>query len=309
MHILREADLINYQAPSAITIGAFDGVHKGHQLIFKQLKQTAKKEHLKTVVVTFEPLPKEFFLNENAPKRLSPFRDRIGHLKSLGIDYVLCLQFNQKLQSVTAESFITKILVNGLNMKHILVGDDFKFGQNQQGDITLLKSLAKQYSYTVDKIPSFTCQNERISSSKIRTLISKGNFRTAQQYLGYPYYISGRIIHGDKNGRTLGFSTMNIALKQPMVVAGVYVVKAYLDNQNYYGVANVGTRPTVKGMKRLLEVHVFNFNQTVYRKLIKVEFLHWLRNEVKFPNLEALKAQIKEDINKAEQWLGSHNTQ
>ncbi|MCF6765396.1 bifunctional riboflavin kinase/FAD synthetase [Thiotrichales bacterium 19S3-7] len=306
MRILRQADLKNFTESTAITIGAFDGIHKGHQFVLQSLSTIAKTHKLTPIVVCFEPQPKEYFLKDKAPKRLTTLRDRINLIEQTGITNILILKFDQTLKNLTAEAFIEKILVNGLNLKHILIGDDFRFGKNQKGDINLLKSMAKSYHYAVEQLDSFVYENKRISSSIIRDLINKGHFQQAKNYLGYPYAISGRIIHGDKNGRKLGFSTINIPLKQEMAVSGVYIVQVTINSQTYFGVANIGRRPTLNGLKRLLEVHIFKFNQVVYHKIAKIEFLHWLRNEVKFANLDELKMQIALDIQKAKSWLHDH---
>ncbi|TNF66397.1 MAG: bifunctional riboflavin kinase/FAD synthetase [Gammaproteobacteria bacterium] len=309
MQILRKASLRTFTKPTAVTIGSFDGIHKGHQFVLQNLNKIAQSNNLTPIVICFEPQPKEFFLKDKAPKRLTALRDRIQLIKRSGIDTILVLRFNEQLKNLTAKAFIETILVQGVNVKHILIGDDFRFGKNQQGDIQLLESIADAYNYTVDKLESFLYQDKRISSSIIRQLIKDGNFTDAKHYLGYSYRITGKIIHGDKNGRKLGFATINIPLKQAMAVAGVYVVKVSIDDKSYFGVANVGIRPTVKGLKRLLEVHIFNFNRSVYHKVAQIEFLHWLRNEVKFASLDDLKTQIALDTQQAQSWLNDHQYQ
>lgn len=303
MQLLRKSNLNEFYAKTAVTIGTFDGVHKGHQLILKQLKKYAKVHNLRPVVILFEPQPKEYFLKEKAPKRLSNLGDKIKLIQNYGIEIILCLQFNKYLKHLSALDFIKEILIDGLNAKYILIGDDFRFGYKQQGDFQLLEQYAKTYQYKIEKAPTFSYEEKRISSSEIRKLILAGNFKKAAQLLGHPYRLSGKIARGNQRGRTIDFPTINIQLKNNMAVSGVYVVEIKLNNKIHNGVANVGRRPTVDGITRLLEVFIFDFNQDVYNNHAEIVFLHWLRNEVKFESFEKLKQQIKLDVDNAKQWL------
>ncbi|WP_119327551.1 bifunctional riboflavin kinase/FAD synthetase [Cysteiniphilum halobium] len=308
MQLLRFADLHNNtdQMPSIVTIGNFDGMHLGHQYIIKHVQQLAKMKAAKATVVTFEPQPKEFFLKEAAPLRITPFRDKIQAFKALNIDKVLCLQFNQKLAILSAEAFVKTILVAGLNAKHVIIGDDFRFGYQRQGDFKLLQDLGLKYGFTVESLPSYTLENIRISSSHIRQLLSNGAFKEAIHFLGHNYSLSGRVHHGDQNGRKIGFPTINIPMPTAVVVSGVYIVNVHVHNKKYHGIANIGIRPTVGGRLRLLETHIFDFTHDLYGQYVTIEFLHFVRSEKKFANFEALKTQINDDKVAALAWLEQH---
>lgn len=279
-------------APSVVTIGAFDGLHLGHQAVLDSLK---KYPNYRKVVILFEPLPKEFFSNTPIP-RLSRLRDKLIFLDQFGVDTVLCLRFDQDFSEMTAENFIKKILIEGLNTKYLLIGDDFKFGFKQAGDFNLLK---QQTAFETFPTPTFLKEGRRVASSWVRSAVMAGDFELAEFLLGRPYLLNGKVQHGDKNGRKLGFPTLNIGLSQPMAVQGVYEVRVsgIIPNQELLGVANVGTRPTFKlGVRRFLEVHLLDFNQDCYGKKIAVRFVRKIRDEKRFESLEALKNQIKIDI-------------
>ncbi|GGF96013.1 MULTISPECIES: bifunctional riboflavin kinase/FAD synthetase [Cysteiniphilum] len=310
MQLLRFADLHNNknQTPSIVTIGNFDGMHLGHQYIINHVQRLAKTNSAKATVVTFEPQPKEFFLKEAAPLRITPFRDKIQAFKALNIDQVLCLQFNQKLAMLSAETFVKMILVGGLNAQHIIIGDDFRFGYQRQGDFKLLKDLGQKYGFSVESLPSYTLDDTRISSSHIRQLLNSGQFNDAAHFLGHSYSLSGRVHHGDQNGRKIGFPTINIPMPTAVVVSGVYVVNVHVHGKTYHGIANIGIRPTVGGRLRLLETHIFDFTHDLYGQYVTIEFLHFVRSEKKFANFDALKAQINDDKLAALMWLEKHTT-
>ncbi|WP_440615767.1 bifunctional riboflavin kinase/FAD synthetase [Cysteiniphilum sp. 6C5] len=310
MQLLRLADLHNNkeQMPSIVTIGNFDGMHLGHQYIINHLQQLAKTNNAQATVVTFEPQPKEFFLKEKAPLRITPFRDKIQAFKALNIDQVLCLQFNQSLAILSAEAFVKKVLVDGLNAKHVIIGDDFRFGYQRQGDFKLLQDLGQKYGFTVESLPSYTIDDTRISSSHIRQLLGNGQFDDAAHFLGHSYSLSGRVHHGDQNGRKIGFPTINIPMPTAVVVSGVYVVNVHVYGKIYHGIANIGIRPTVGGRLRLLETHIFDFTHDLYGQYVTIEFLHFVRSEQKFASFDALKAQINDDKLAALTWLEKHTT-
>lgn len=308
MQLLRFADLHNNhnQGPSIVTIGNFDGMHLGHQYIIKYVQELSQSQHARACVVTFEPQPEEFFLKEEAPLRITPFRDKIQSLKTLNIDQVLCLQFNQKLGMLSAKAFIQMILVEGLHAKHIIIGDDFRFGYKREGDFALLQTLGKKYDYTVESLPSYRLEGTRISSSKIRKLINSDQFNEATRFLGHSYRLNGRVHHGSQNGRKIGFPTINIPMLTAVVVSGVYLVNIYIQNKVYQGIANIGICPTVGGNLRLLETHIFDFTHDLYGQYVTIEFLYFMRSEKKFANFDELKSQINNDKEAAIKWLNQH---
>ncbi|MDO8955106.1 MAG: bifunctional riboflavin kinase/FAD synthetase [Gammaproteobacteria bacterium] len=292
--------------PCVLTIGNFDGMHRGHQLIMERLSQYAKEHKLISTVMVFEPQPREYFKPSEITPRLSLLRDKLIFLQKQHIDQVLCLAFNKKLAALSAEQFIEEILVKALNCKHLVIGDDFAFGSDRRGNFSLLEKYGRQYGFSVEHTPTILYQGERISSSRVREAISQGDFKLAVALLGRPYSISGYVQHGDKRGRLLGFPTLNLRLIKPMAVQGVYLVQAKgIGNEVRFGVANVGRRPTVDGKVQLLEVYLLDFSGDCYGKLIEVEFLDLIRLEQKFSSIEALKQQIAIDVQIAKQLINT----
>lgn len=283
------------------TIGSFDGVHLGHQAILQQLKQAAEAHHLPAVVIVFEPQPHEFFSGEKAPARLMRLREKIQALFAAGIDRVLCVRFNDALRHLSARQFIEQVLVQGLDIKHLVVGDDFRFGCDRKGDFTLLQEVGKERGFSVSDTCTLLLHGERASSTRIRHLLELGEFAQAEELLGRPYSITGRVGYGQQLGRKLGVPTANIHLRRyRSPLHGVFTVTAILDSKTYQGVANVGVRPTVGGDKKpILEVHLFNFSTGIYGTSITVFFLRKLRNEQKFASLDELKLQLQIDIAQA----------
>ncbi len=298
-------NLPSFPEGTAITIGNFDGVHLGHQHILQELCQQAKARRLPTVVILFEPQPQEYFQPEYAPVRLTPLRDKLNLLAKTKVDYVLCLHFNAKFAHISAQEFITSLLLKALNMKYLLVGEDFHFGYRREGNFTLLQQAATIYPFEVMRSPTISADAGRISSTRIRQAIQQDDFAVAERLLGHPYSLSGRVMHGDKRGRTIGFPTANIKLPQrPLALSGVYVVDIFDSRETcYHGVANIGVRPTVDGLKCLLEVHIFDFNQDIYGQRLNIVFLKKLRNEQRFSNFEALQRQIQQDVIAAKQFF------
>lgn len=280
------------------TIGNFDGLHKGHQVIIQALISRAKQLNLPTCVIIFEPHPQEYFLGKQAPARLMRLREKIKFLQYLSIDRILCLGFNKGLAECSAEDFVKKILVKQLGIEALIVGDDFRFGKGREGDLHLLQALGKGYDFTVDATPCVLFKNKRIGSSRVRDAVKQGDFGLAAQLLGRPFTLSGRVSQGEQRGRLLGFPTANIALHRRVIpLQGVFIVRVYgLGAMPLTGVANCGTRPTIQGLKNLLEVHLFNFDQNIYGRFIEIEFLKKIRSEKKFTSLAALKQQIAKDV-------------
>ncbi|MCL1144876.1 bifunctional riboflavin kinase/FAD synthetase [Shewanella sp. 10N.261.52.F9] len=290
-----------------LTIGNFDGVHRGHAEVISRL--VAKAEHLglPAAVMTFEPQPQELFQGEDAPARLSLLRDKIVLLDELKIDRLLCVNFNKKFANYSAEEFIEQLLVKALGVKYLVVGDDFCFGKQRQGNFDMLRKAGEKHGFAVVSTQSFILGDKRVSSTEIRQLLAKGNLEQARRLLGHPFTLSGKVAHGEKIGRTIGFPTANIALKRKVTpVRGVFAVKLYWDNSDIYeGVANVGFRPTVNGQVCQLEVHLFDFDGDLYGKAVEVELVAKIRDEQPFGSLDALKKQIKDDANRAKALLGS----
>lgn len=287
-----------HQQNLVVTIGNFDGVHLGHQHLLQTLKQRAENHTTGSMVVTFEPLPLEYLQQEKALTRLTSLREKITHFRHLQIDHLLRLKFNRDLANLSAETFVEDILVKQLKIAHLLVGEDFRFGKNREGDIYFLEKKAKQHQFIFEAIKKIHQENDCISSTRTRSALQQSDFFLAQQLLGRPYSISGRVISGKKLARTLGFPTANIPLTRlNPPISGVFAVQAWgLGNEPLCGVANIGKRPTVSGTKNMLEVHLFDFDQNIYQKQIKVVPLKKIREEKKFPDIQALSQQIAEDV-------------
>ena len=287
-------------AASAVTIGNFDGVHRGHQQVISQLQRVARAASLPTVIIIFEPQPIEYFAPDKAPKRLARFHEKIAYLKAQQIDYLLCLRFNQELASQSAEDFVQQILVEGLNTKHLVIGDDFHFGKNRQGNFQFLQQHSERFGFIVDETETLIIDDERVSSTRVRECIQQDDFGKAAELLGRPYSLSGRIAHGKKLGRKLGYPTINIKMgDKTLIVKGIFaVIVKGIDNRVLQGVASIGTRPTVNGVDTILEVYILDFDQDVYGYSVVVEFLHKIRDEEKFDSLAELTTWIAQDTKK-----------
>ncbi len=289
-----------------LTIGNFDGVHLGHQTVIQQAIQQAKQLSLPLVVIIFEPHPLEYFLGEHAPSRLTRLREKIIQLQKLAIDKVVVIKFNLKFANYSAEEFIQHILITKLNVKHLVIGDDFHFGKARVGNFSMLKTYGKQYGFEVENTQSYYLQQQRISSTLIRDILGNGDLILAKQMLGRDYSICGRVAHGDKLGRTLGFPTANIQLfRKTSPIRGVFAITMLgINQQILYGVANVGNRPSVNGnSKVLLETHLFNFDQSIYGCYVEIKFHFKLRDEARFASLDKLKQQIQLDIKLAQNYF------
>jgi riboflavin kinase/FMN adenylyltransferase len=298
MKLLRgDQHFSSFDKGTVATIGNFDGVHLGHQNLIKTLRDKANSYQLPSVLVLFEPQPREYFQLDKAPARLSSLREKLEVLRFCQIDYVYCIKFDHSLAQTSATDFARTYLFSKLNVKHLFVGEDFRFGKNRVGDISLLKELSSEYAGEVHVYSNFCLNEDRVSSTKIRMALQKGDFNTAAKYLGRTYSICGRVLHGDGRGRQWGIPTANLALHHvSLPIQGVFVVQVLIKSKIVYGVANVGRRPTVDGSKNVLEVHLFDFDQSIYGELLQVFFLNKLRDEVKFTSVDALIAQINHDI-------------
>ena len=287
------------------TIGNFDGVHLGHQAVIGQLAEKADAVGLPAAVITFEPQPREYFLPQFAPPRLTRFREKIEALRRYAVRRVLCLAFNRKLAEMSAEEFIRRILVDGLGVKYLVVGDDFRFGRDREGTFKHLQAAGEQYGFQVVNMHTFSVEGERVSSTRVRLALEQGQLDEAVRLLGRDFRMSGRVAHGEKLGRKLGFPTANIFLhRKAAPLQGIFVVEVYgLDKEPWPGVASLGTRPTVDGTRTILEVHLFDFDEQIYGRHIQVSFLHKLRDEEKYDSLTALKAQIQKDVDAAQAYF------
>lgn len=295
-------------AAGAVTIGNFDGVHRGHQHVFHQLADAAAAQRLRTTAVLFEPQPQEYF-RPGSLARLTTFREKLQALVPEPVDQVLCLPFGAALAQMEPQEFVERVLVLRLGTRHLVVGEDFRFGRGRQGDFATLQRAGRSAGFTVESAATFVLDGERVSSTRIRSLLAQGEVTRAARLLGRPYSMTGRVLAGDKRGRTLGAPTANIALAGRLLpLTGVYVCRVFGPAGVIgMGVANAGTRPTVDGIHASLEVHVLDWARDLYGQRLRVEFLQRLRLERRFASLEELKQQIRVDIAAARSWLAAHS--
>lgn len=307
MRIIRGlAHLEPLQKGCLLTIGNFDGVHLGHQSVINKLAQHAIELGLPVVVMIFEPQPLEYFLHDNAPSRLMRLREKAIQFAALPVDDLLVLKFNKYFANLEADTFIQEILLNKLNVKHLVVGDDFHFGKARRGNFAMLKDAGARFGFSVEDTRSTMLEGLRISSTAIRDAIGAGDLVLAECLLGRSYSVCGRVAHGDKLGRTLGFPTANLQmLRKNTPIEGVFAVQMTgIENRVIQGVANVGTRPTVAGgAKVILETHLFDFDAEIYGQYVEVHFKKKLRNEMRFASLNDLKAQIALDVTAAKEFF------
>ncbi len=307
MQIIRGINQLQHFAQGCVlTIGNFDGVHIGHSVVINKLAEKGRLLGLPVVVMVFEPQPLEFFLKSNAPSRLTRLREKILHIIDLPVDYFLISRFNQQLADLDPEYFIQEILVQRLNVKYLVVGDDFHFGKARRGNFSLLQAAGKQYDFNVIDTESYAVKGSRVSSTLIRDALSCGDLVTAKSLLGRDYSVCGRVVHGEKLGRKIGFPTANIQmLRKNTPIQGVFAVTMTgIGERPIGGVANVGERPTVNGKEKvLLETHLFNFDQDIYGKYVEVHFKHKIRSEMRFQSVDDLKQQIQLDTAQAKTLL------
>lgn len=289
------------------TIGNFDGVHLGHKTIIDQVKQKAAELDVPSVVMIFEPQPREFFQGADAPPRLMPFRQKFEALLAEGVDVVLCIRFDERFRRYSAMGFVEDVLIQGLAVRHLVVGDDFRFGCDRAGDFRLLEQVGQEHDFTVENTRTVTVDGERVSSTRVRNALNVNGLEEAERLLGHAYRIHGRIVYGRQLGRQIGAPTANILLHKMPALRGVYVVRARLETGEWRdGVANIGLRPTVDGKRPSLEVHLFDFAGTLYGQHLEVVFRHGLRDEVKFDSVDELRQQIARDFEHARAWLANH---
>jgi riboflavin kinase/FMN adenylyltransferase len=294
------------RAPCALTIGNFDGVHLGHQALLARVRVAASSLQLEAAVMTFEPHPREFFAHKmgdlsKAPTRIANLRDKLQSLAAAGTDRVIVEHFNQHFAAISPDEFTERVLVQGLHVKWLMVGDDFCYGARRAGNVASLIEAGRALGFTVETMPTVQLGAKRISSSAVRTALADGDFAHARELLGHQYTMSGHVIHGQKLGRTLGFPTLNLRVAHRPALAGIFVVQVHgLGPRPRPAVASLGVRPTVLEAGRvLLEVHVFDYAESCYGALVEIEFLEKVRDEEKFTDLHTLQAAIARDADHA----------
>jgi riboflavin kinase/FMN adenylyltransferase len=304
MRLVRHLEDLPYphlDSGSVVTIGAYDGIHLGHQQLLERVIHVAQAKELTSVVMSFEPTPKEFFGGERPPARLMRFREKFESLETHGIDLFYCPRFAAPMRDIPAADFIRRVLIHGLNARHLVVGDDFHFARRREGTIEHLNAVAGVLGYDVEQVPSVAVNGVRVSSTAIRDALGRGDMNTAAKLLGRPYRMSGKIVKGDRVGRTLGYPTANVDLRRlQSAVMGIFAVRVHgLEGGPHDAVASVGSRPTFAGTKPILEVHIFDFDEDIYGEYIHVDFIAWLREQEKFDLVEDLVAQMGVDVENA----------
>ncbi len=310
MRLVRHLPDLPYAAlerGSVVTIGTFDGLHLGHQQLLDSVVSSARDNGMPSIVMSFEPMPKEYFAAERPPARLMRFGEKFEELASRGIDIFYCASFAQPMRDISAADFIRRILIHGLDTRHLVVGDDFHFARHREGSIEELCGASAALGYAVEQLPSVIVNGERVSSTIIREALASGDLHRATALLGRPYRMSGKIIEGEKLGRTLGFPTANVALRRRQsAVMGVFAVRVQgLPGRPRDAVASVGTRPTFDGTKTLLEAHIFDFDEDIYGEYIHVDFIARLRSQIKFDDVDELVAQMHIDADNARSILAT----
>ena len=286
------------------TIGGFDGVHRGHQALLSALNEKALELQLPSMVISFKPMPREFFMKDKAPGRLQNFRDKFQLLADNDVGVFTCLRFDASLQSMSATAFVEDVLHRTLRVRWLLVGHDFRFGRGREGDIEQLRTLGAAHDFDVEEFSAFRIDGNRVSSTLVREALLAGNLDMARSLLGRPYSITGRVVRGNQLGRTLGFPTANIRINPAISLRGIFAVRVTgAGLVDAPAVASIGTRPAVNGVEPLLEVFIFNFTGDLYHQQLKVDFVARLRDEKWFPSLDALKEQMLIDAEQARKIL------
>ncbi len=310
MQLVRHLDDLPYPGlddGSVVTIGAYDGLHLGHQKLLDRVHDLGGEHGLTAVVMSFEPMPKEFFAGPSSPARLMRFREKFESLASRGVDLFYCPRFAAPMRDIVAPDFIRRILIHGLNARYVVVGDDFQFARRREGTIEQLEQTSSILGYSVEQVPSVVVDGVRVSSTAIREALGTGDMRRATALLGRPYRMSGKIVQGDHLGRTLGYPTANVDLRRRQsAVMGVFAARVHgLDGGARDAVASVGSRPTFDGTKPILEVHLFDFDADIYGEYIHVDFIGWLREQEKFEAVDELVAQMHVDADNARSVLSA----
>ncbi len=298
--------VLDPQTKCCVTIGSFDGLHKGHQTILKQLVEEATKKGLKSLVFTFDPHPRTVLSEGAKLQLLTSLEEKKKVLEELGIDYLVVYPFDLEFSRLTAREFVENILVKGLHTKQIIIGYDHRFGRNRNADIDDLIEFGKEFEFEVQQIQAKQIDEISISSTKIRTALKKGDITTANTYLGYHYQLKGEVVHGNQLGRTIGYPTANIQIDEPnklIPYQGVYIATAIIDSTKVYGMMNIGTKPTVDGTKQTVEIHFFDLDKDLYQSNISIALLHRLRDEQKFETIKHLEEQLQKDKAQSLSWI------
>jgi len=297
MIVYKNLNIKKKHKDSVVAIGNFDGLHLGHQKVLKEAKQKAKKNNLKFGLITFEPVPTMFFNKKITNHRINSLDQKIYFLKKMKLDFLVIINFNKNFSTLSAESFIEKILFKKLKSKYIFVSKNFKFGKKRAGDVTTLKNFEKKYLYKTVITAPYKKEKKTISSSLIRNIIYQGRVEVAEKLLGRPWCVEGLVVKGEQRGRKIGFPTCNIKLNSYTIPKlGVYSVRVQINNLKKKGVANIGYRPTFCGKSLLLEVNIFGIKRNLYKRTLKINFIKFIRAEKKFKNIKQLITQIKKDI-------------
>ena len=310
MHLARSIESFPFELVahgSVATIGSFDGLHKGHQKLLGHVLDHAQSEGVPSIVMSFEPTPKEFFAQERPPARLMRFREKFEALAEFGVDFFYCPRFDEAMKNISADAFIRRILIHSMNIHHLVIGDDFRFAQDRAGHLHTLQRAGEALGFSVEEMPSVFVGDERVSSTVIRNALWEGDLAHARKLLGKDYRMSGKVIEGQRVGRTLGYPTANVNLNRlQSAVMGIFAVRV---SGREWGpldaVASVGTRPTFEGTRPLLEVHIFDFDKDIYGEYIHVDFIARLRNEEKFDDIDELIEQMHRDSARAREILAA----
>jgi len=298
MKIYRNINEYNESKSSVVTIGTFDGIHKGHQKIFNKVINASKQSNLLSVVLTFFPHPRIILNKYNNIKMIDTLNEKIDHLEKIGIDHLIIHPFNKKFSLLSADQFIREYLVYKLKLKHIIIGYDHRFGKGREASISDLKEYSSEYNFIVDEIDAQEIEKIAISSTKIRNSINKGNLETTKKYLGRYFSLSGKVVKGDGLGKQIEYPTANILIEENYKIIpkdGVYYIKTKIDNKLYNGMMNIGHRPTIGSKEKSIEVNLFNFDREIYNKILSVDVVEKIRDEIKFSSIDALKAQLAKD--------------
>lgn len=307
MKIYKSIEEFDFTGKTALTIGTFDGVHSGHQVILEQLKKTAENHISESTVLTFFPHPRMvLYPDDNDLRLLNTIEERIEMFEKSGINHLIVHPFSKEFSRLSSTEYVRNILVNQLNVKVLVIGYDHHFGRNREGSFEHLQELAPLYDFDVEKIDAQAIQQVNISSTKIRNSLMAGEINAANQFLGYNYFITGTVVDGNKKGREIGFPTANIKINEwykLVPTKGVYAVKIEIENGTFNGMLNIGNRPTLDGIDETIEVNIFNFNESIYNKEVRIEFYERIRDEQKFEGLNDLKKQLERDKERSIQIL------
>lgn len=297
MKIIKNLQTYQEKTPLALSIGMFDGVHLGHQSIINQLNTIAKEKKIESAILTFWPHPRIIFNPEDDLKLLNTIEEKTYFLEKHGIQYLFLQEFDADFRNLMGEEFVKQILVEKLNVKYLIIGHDHTFGKNKSGDFTLLKKMAPEFGFEVHQVEAINFHEKNISSTQIRNALSAGNVKEANEMLGYVYSVSGKVIHGKKIGRTIGYPTANIDVNSLKLLPkkGAYIVDVFVKKQHLKGMLSIGTNPTVAGNNLTIEVYILDFNEDIYGEEISVNFREFLHEEIKFKNLEKLIERLDED--------------